>query len=193
MAPHSTREFQDSRGPLLGRVVLLLAAYTPVAVIAGLRGLPATVAWVSVALGLFGIAVWLLFLWWLPERQRRTSIVKDPHFIDSEVNAYIVSILLPVVAAANPALTDWLAYGVCAVLILLVAFAAELWAVNPITYAFGLRAARAVIDGERRVVLVRGSLGPEGKREVVRRIGVTLLFKDESQELADEAEELTGQ
>jgi hypothetical protein len=104
--------------------------------------------------------------------------VEGPEYIDSEVTGYIVSILLPVVAASRPGFHDWLAYGVCAVLILLVAFAAELWSANPITYAFHMRAARAVVDGKPRVVLVRGHMGQGEIKAVARRLGVTLVLGD---------------
>jgi len=172
----TVQEFQHPSGPLAGRVILLLAAYAPVAVIAGLRGLPSTAGKVALGLGLIGIALWISFLWWLRDRGPRTRDVGDLELIDSEVTGYIVSLLLPVIAASKPATADWLAYGACALLILLVAFAAELWAVNPITYFFGLRAARAVVDGRSRVVLVRGALVRAGQLPVVSRLGVTLIL-----------------
>jgi hypothetical protein len=81
-----------------------------------------------------------------------------------------------VIVASKPATADWLAYGACAFLILLVAFAAELWAVNPITYLFGLRAARAIVDGTPRVVLVRGTLVEVGELPVISHLGVTLIL-----------------
>jgi hypothetical protein len=157
-------------------VVLLLAAYSPVALIIGLRSLPAKLGWLAIAVGVLGILIWVACLGWLPDRQRRTSIVEDAQFIDSEVTGYIVSILLPVVAASRPGPADWVAYCACAILILLVAFAAELWSVNPITYAFNMRAARAVVDGKPQIVLVRGQLESDGAKVIVRRVGVTLVL-----------------
>jgi hypothetical protein len=176
MTRASAREFQHPAGPLPGRLILLAAAYSPVAVVGGLRGLPSAPAYIAAGLGLAGIGLWILFLRWLGGRGPRNRDVREAELIDSEVTGYIVSILLPVIAASAPDLNDWLAYGVCAALILVVAFAAELWAVNPITYLFGLRAARALIDGTPRVVLVRGILGPAGERLVIERIGVALIL-----------------
>ena len=170
-------EFAVSAGPLPGRLVLLAAAYAPVAVIAGVRATPRLAGWVSLISGALGVIVWIAFLVWLPQRQPRQATIERPEFIDAEVTGYIVSILLPIVAASEPTLQDLLAYGLCAALILLVAFAAGLWAVNPITYAFGIRAARATVDGKPQVILVRGGTVREGVMMVVRRLGVTLILE----------------
>jgi hypothetical protein len=172
----TAKEFQHPSGPVAGRVILLLAAYSPVAVIAGLRGLSSTAGEVALGLGVVGVALWIVFLWWLRDRGSRPREVNELELIDSEVTGYIVSLLLPVIVASKPATADWLAYGACAFLILIVAFAAELWAVNPITYLFGLRAARAIVDGTPRVVLVRGSLVEAGELPVASRLGVTLIL-----------------
>lgn len=172
----SPPEFESRSGPRLGRLILLFAAYAPVAVIVGVRGVPSTLAWAGVALGMLGVATWVWFLWWLPRRQVRESTVEGAQFIDSEVTGYIVSLLLPVVAASRPGLNDWLAYVICGALILAVAFFAELWSVNPVTYAFRMRAARAKVDGVPQVILVRGPLGDDGARGVTHRLGVTYLL-----------------
>jgi hypothetical protein len=171
-----SREFEPTAGPLSGRVLLLFASYSPVAVIAGLRGLPGTFGCVAVGTGALGAAVWICFLLWLPNRQARECQIAGARFVDAEVTGYIVSILLPVVAASKPVLEDWLAYGACATLILLVAFSAELWSINPITYAFGLRAARATVDGKTQVILVRDQVVPDGVYFVARRAGVGVVL-----------------
>jgi len=173
-------EREKPSGPLVGRLILLLAAYAPIAVIAGLRAMPAAGGWVAALVGVLGIAIWACFLNWLPRRQPRESVVEWSEFIDSEVTGYIVSLLLPVIAVSRPDLHDWLAYGVCAALILVVAFAAQLWSVNPITYLCGMRAARAVVDGEPLIVLVRGPLGGSDRKTITRRLGVTLVLGDSS-------------
>jgi hypothetical protein len=166
-------------GPASGRVVLLVAAYAPVMVLVGLRGLPSCAGWLLVGAGVIGVLTWAAFLLWLRSRTERTLTLEDPEFIDAEVTGYIVSILLPLVAADdNPSTGDWLAYGLCAVLVLVVAFQAGLWAVNPITYAFRMRAARAVIDGRPRIVLVSGTLGTNPEKIVTNRLGVTLILRD---------------
>lgn len=179
----STRkDTERSSGPLLGRLILLFASYAPVAVIVGLRCLPGLAGVFVLSVGGAGIAIWAAFLWWLPSRQTRTVRVAEAEFVDAEVTAYIVSILLPVIAASKPRLFDWFAYTVCALLILIVAFAAELWSVNPITYAFRFRAARATVDGKPQVVLVRGELGQDGLKVVSSRIGVTLVLESSIEE-----------
>lgn len=175
-----SKEFESSKGPILGRLILLFAAYAPVVVIIGLRGIPADLAWSALGLGILGVIVWIWFLRWLPHRQARDVNVKGAHYIDAEVTGYIVSLLLPVVATSSSALNDWLAYLICGALILLVAFSAELWSVNPITYAFGMRAARAIVDDEPRVILLRGALLEDGPRLAVRRIGVTYVLESAS-------------
>ena len=169
-------ELQPGAGPLSGRLILLIAAYSPVVIIAGLRGVPTTAGWISLGVGLFGVCLWTLFLLWLPQRQPRDVKIDAIEPMDTEVTGYIVSLLLPVIAASRPRLNDWIAYGVCAVLVLVVAFAARLWAVNPITYLFRLRPALLTINGRAEVALVHTCLVDTTNRQVVRRLGVLLLL-----------------
>jgi hypothetical protein len=102
----SSTEFESRSGPLTGRVILLLSAYAPVVGLVGIRGWPDPVAVVALAAGLAGTALWFAFLLWLPRRQPRSIELRDPEPIDAEVTGYIVSLLLPVVAAANPSTGD---------------------------------------------------------------------------------------
>lgn len=175
----ASSEFESLRGPLPGRLILLVTAYAPVVVLVGLRATPCPAGWVAVVAGVLGIVVWIAFLLWLPNRQAEEAIVEDLEFVDAEVTGYVVSLLLPVVAASNPTTGDWVAYVVCAALILIVAFYASLWSVNPVTYALGLRAARATVDGKPgTVVLVRGDPGVRNKKIVISRVGVLLVHGD---------------
>ena len=95
--------------------------------------------------------------------------------VDGEVGAYIVSILLPLVAAGDPTAGDLVAYGLCGVLILCVAYVSNLALVNPLIYFLGYRVARATVDGERTVVLIKKSAELAGDVTVVRAVGVTFI------------------
>lgn len=164
------------KGPALGRLVLLFSAYAPVALIIGARVAPDRVGYVALGVGLFGIFAWTAFLLWVPHAQTRTVEVADTEVVDTEVTAYIVSLLLPIVAAVKPDLGDLVAYGLCALLILYIAYVSDLAAFNPFVYGFGYRVARTMIDGSPTLVLVGDPASAEGEVEVVQRIGVTVIL-----------------
>lgn len=166
---------RSADGPVAGRIILLVGAYAPVAIIIAARALPACAGWVSLGVGIFGLVAWLSFLLWLPARQPREAPVSDIEPVDGEVGAYIVSILLPLVAAGDPTAGDLVAYGLCGVLILCVAYVSNLALVNPLIYFLGYRVARATVDGERTVVLIKKSAELAGDVTVVRAVGVTFI------------------
>lgn len=162
-------------GPVLGRIALLIGAYAPVAIIIAARALPACAGWVALGVGIIGLSAWIAFLVWLPARQPREASVSEVEPIDGEVGAYIVSILLPLVAAGDPSFGDLIAYGLCGVLILFVAYISNLALVNPLIYFFGYRPARATVDGERTIVLIKQSATVDGDVTVVRAVGITFI------------------
>lgn len=162
-------------GPVGGRLVLLVGAYAPVALIIAARALPSCAGWVALVIGVVGLGAWTVFLRWLPGRQPREVVVTAIEPIDGEVSAYIVTILLPLVAAADPSSGDLVAYTLCGVLVLLVAYVSNLALVNPLIYVFGYRVARASVDGERTVVLIKSSANLHADVTVVRAVGVTFI------------------
>jgi hypothetical protein len=168
---------RQSDGPVAGRLVLLVGAYAPVAIIIAARTLPSSAGWGALGIGISGLLAWIGFLIWLPARQPREASVSEVEPIDGEVSAYIVSILLPLVAAGDPSSGDLVAYGLCGVLILLVAYVSNLALANPLIYFFGYRVARATVDGQRTIVLLKQSAELEGNVTVVRAVGVTLISK----------------
>lgn len=163
-------------GPIAGRLVLLFGAYAPIGLIVGARAIPACPGYVAVGVGLVGLVTWLSFLYWLPHAQPRTADVEEIEPIDSEVTGYIVSILLPLVAAGQPTTGDLVAYGICGALVLFVAYVSNLAAVNPLIYLFRFRVARAVIDGEPTVALAYDPHESKGEVHLVQAIGVTLIL-----------------
>jgi hypothetical protein len=167
----------NHRGPVLGRLVLLAGAYAPAALIIGARTAPALVGWVAVGLGVAGIGVWSLFLTWLPHAQPREIELAAVEPADTEVTAYIASYLLPILAATSPTTGDIVAYVLCGVLILVVAFAADLGSVNPVVYLFRLRVMRARVNDEGVIILIRGV--PEAGTTVVatQALGVVLMLR----------------
>jgi hypothetical protein len=160
----------------LGRVLLLIGAYAPVALIVGARVVPDDVGYAALVVGAFGAAAWISFLLWVPHGQTRTVEAAETELVDTEVTAYIVSLLLPIVAAGKPGTGDLLAYGLCAILILYIAYVSDLAAFNPFVYAFGYRVARTTIEGRPTLVLVADPTEGSGPVEVVQRIGVTVML-----------------
>lgn len=156
---------------------MLFGAYAPVAIIIAARVLPCTIGWVALVLGVGGVGVWVSFLIWLRSHQPRDAEVVEVEPIDDEVTGYIVSILLPLVAAGDPSSGDLIAYGICGVLILLVAYVSDLAVANPLIYLLGFRVARARVAGETTIVLVDDLDAPEGDVTVRRALGVTYVPK----------------
>ncbi|MTD44865.1 hypothetical protein GKE82_11325 [Conexibacter sp. W3-3-2] len=162
----------------LGRLVLLLSAYAPVLIVAGIRGLDAYAAFIAIGIGIGMLVAWAVVLACLPRGQQRDVQVDEIEPIDAEVTGYIVSILLPAVAAGTPTTQDWVAYSLCAVLILVVAYFAKLWSVNPLVYLAGMRAVRVTISGTQHVALAR-DLPQQGHTAVIRRLaGVLFIAPD---------------
>jgi hypothetical protein len=128
-----------------------------------------------------GIGTWVAFLCWLPSAQSRDVEATAVQPVDAEVTGYIASYLLPVVAATSPSAGDIAAYVVCAVLFLVVAFVADLGSVNPVVYLFGLRVARADIDGRHVVILAKELPRPRQRIRVARGVGVVLVLGPEDQ------------
>jgi hypothetical protein len=175
-------EFSKAQEPTLGRVLLLIGAYAPVALIIAARVIPNGVGWAALGVGLAGVGGWLAFLWWVPGRQTRTVEIDDFDLVDTEVTAYIVSLLLPVVVAIKPDTGDLIAYGLCAALILFVAYVADLAAFNPFVYLFGYRVGRGTIEGEPSIILSRNPRSTRGDVEIVRAIGVTVIVEAVTEE-----------
>jgi len=171
------RRRRSGEGPIAGRLILLFGAYAPVAIIIAARVIPCTIGWVALVLGIAGVGVWVSFLIWLRRHQPRGAEVVEVEPIDDEVTGYIVSILLPLVAAGDPSSGDLVAYGICGVLILFVAYVSDLAVANPLIYLLGFRVARARVTGETTIVLVDDLDAPEGDVTVTRALGVTYVPK----------------
>ena len=143
----------------LGRISLLIGAYAPAFAILGLRiGLD------TVGLALLGIAAagsgwWLWFLLRVVKRRQPWDVeIQAAEPIDRDVTAYVATYLLPVLAAKPENDTGYVAYGLAAFLILVVAYRADLGAVNPLAYLFRYRAYRVAADDGVRIVLSRSLL-----------------------------------
>lgn len=174
MSASPTRE-----GALLGRLVLLGSAYAPAAVIVGFRVLPHPIGIAAIGLGMVGLGAWTAFLLWLPKAQSRDAIPTAVTPIDGEVTAYIASYLLPIIAASSPDAGDIAAYAICAALFLVVAFVAGLGSVNPVVYLFGLRVARAEIEGKHVIVLAKELPQVGARITIARGVGVVLVLSPE--------------
>ena len=146
------------------------------ALIIAARVVPETIGWIALGVGVLGVATWVGFLAWAPHGHSWTSEVSDPDPVDTEVTAYIVSLLLPIVAAVSPDLGDVIAYCICGALILFVAYVSDLAAFNPFVYLFGYRVLRADVDGEPAIVLSRDPEDTRGRLDVVRAMGVTVIL-----------------
>ncbi len=141
----------------LGRVSLLIGAYAPAVAVLGLRIGLTTIGWALIGASLVATAWWLWFLLRVVKRRQTWDITIDAaEPIDRDVTAYVASYLLPVLAARPEHDTGYLAYSLAAFLILVVAYRADLGAINPLAYLCGYRAYRvSAADGVRLVLSKR--------------------------------------
>jgi hypothetical protein len=172
---------------LPGRLILLGSAYAPVALIVGSRLLPHKGGCIVLGVGALGVGIWIAFLYWLAHSQPYEVELNDFESIDTQVTGYIASLLLPVVAVASPSAGDIVAYAICAALILIVAFAADLGAANPIVYLAGLRVGRATLEGRRMIVLFRDA--PTGDEPIFASAAAGVILLDKETEQTDSARE----
>ena len=162
----------------LGRLLLLAGAYSPALVVLGLRAGLDRCGLILIGAGCAGVIIWLVFLLKVvPQRQRWEIEVVTAEPVDRDVTAYIATYLLPVLAAKPEHGTGIAAYALAAVLILIVAFRADLGAVNPLAYVFGYRAFRVSAADGVRIVLSRSSIVKDSKWEVQEAAGVMLATK----------------
>lgn len=156
---------------VLGRVLLFLGAYAPAAIIVSLRvGFSVT----GVFIGVIGIALtvtWVVYLQWLVPRGRISEYtIRESHSMDQEFTAYLATYLFPVVATAPADTGEVIAYVITFFVILIVAFRADLGAVNPIAYAFGYRIVRVVDTSNERLIFITRTSVAAGETWEVREI-----------------------
>lgn len=151
--PMDARSSFDKTAPL-GRVSLLIGAYAPVLAVLGLRIGLDTTGVILVTVAALATVWWLWFLLCVVKHRQTWDITVDAaEPIDRDVTAYVASYLLPVLAAKPEHDSGYVAYALAGFLILVVAYRADLGAINPIAYLCGYRAYRvSAADGVRTVL-----------------------------------------
>jgi hypothetical protein len=168
----------DNTAPL-GRVSLLIGAYAPMLIVLGLRIGLGCLGWVLIGVGLAAVAWWLWFLLVVVKRRQRWEIrVLSAEPVDRDVAAYVASYLLPVLAAKPEHSSTYAAYGLAAALILIVAYRADLGAINPLAYLCGYRAYRISADQSVRIVLSRSVMAQGAVWELQDAAGIVVAAKE---------------
>lgn len=181
-----TRRSFDQRAPL-GRFMLMFGAYGPVLAILGLRIGFKTAGFALLGAAALGAATWSFFLVDIAEhRQRRRCTVKSASALDSNVAAYVASYLLPVLAAKTTGTSTYIAYGLAAALILIVAYRADLGAINPLAYIFGFRAYSATIGNDTLTVLSRWQLDADTAWDLQTVAGIVIARRPEDDLAAEQ-------
>ena len=174
---HAQASF-DKTAPL-GRVSLLVGAYAPVLAVLALRiGLSAA-GRILIVVALLGTGWWLWFLLHVVKQRQTWEItISAAEPIDRDVTAYVASYLLPVLAAKPEHDTGYLAYGLAAFLILVVAYRADLGAINPLAYMCGYRAYRVSAEDGVRIVLSRGLIGKGATWQLQEAAGIVVAARE---------------
>jgi hypothetical protein len=125
----------------------------------GLRIGLGIVGWILIGIAIVSVVWWLWFLLHLvPQRQAFEITIISAEPIDRDVTAYIATYLLPVLAAKPEHDSGYAAYALAGFLILVVAYRADLGAINPLAYLCGYRAYRVTSADGVRIVLSRSLL-----------------------------------
>lgn len=173
--------------------MLMFGAYGPVLAILGLRIGFKAAGFALLGAAALGAAVWSFFLLDIAEhRQRRRVTVKSASPLDSNVAAYVASYLLPVLAAKTTGTSTYIAYGVAAVLILIVAYRADLGTINPLAYIFGFRAYTVSIGNDSITVLSRWRLEADTSWDIQTVAGIVIARRP-GDELAAEQRAIAAQ
>jgi hypothetical protein len=162
-------------------MTLLVGAYAPALVVFGLRHGVVTRRgpdWAGIgvcAAGVLGAAWWITCLEsFVTRRQAFELTLTSAEPADRDVTAYIASYILPILAAKPGGLTDYLAYGLAAALILVVAYRADLGAINPLAYVLGYRSYRISAEDGVRIVLSRWRLDPGSTWQMQEAAGMVV-------------------
>lgn len=148
----------DKTAPL-GRISLLIGAYAPVLAVLGLRIGLGTLGCILIASASVATAWWLWFLLRVVKQRGEDEFKIDgAEPVDRDVTAYVASYLLPVLAAKPEHDSGYAAYALAGFLILVVAYRADLGAINPLAYLCGYRAYRVTSSDGVRIVLSRSLL-----------------------------------
>lgn len=97
--------------------------------------------------------------------------------LDRDVAAYVASYLLPVLAAKPEQTSGYVAYALAAALILMVAYRADLGAINPLAYLCGYRVFRVTSADGVRIVLSKHLLFKDSEWKVRDTAGLTVVGK----------------
>jgi len=169
----------DKTAPL-GRLTLLVGAYAPMLAVLGLRIGPDLLGIILCAVALAATIWWLWFLLRVVKhRQAYNLTLKSAEPADRDVTAYVATYVLPVIVGKPEHITGYLAYGLAGFLILVVAYRADLGAINPLAYLCRYRAYRVSAEGGARIVLSRSQLIEGNTWQVQEVAGMIVAKADE--------------
>lgn len=180
----------DKTAPL-GRISLLIGAFAPALAVLGLRIGLGTAGRILVVAAIVGTSWWLWFALRVVKRRQTWDItVEAAEPLDRDVAAYVATYLLPVLAAKPEHDTGYVAYALAAFLILVVAYRADLGAINPIAYLCGYRVYRVSAEDGVRIVLSRALLVKDTSWQLQEAAGIVVTAKRLAGNQENEEEEL---
>jgi hypothetical protein len=132
---------------MISRLLLTVSAYSPLAILTGIRVTDAFLSWALIGGGVLAGLCLYLNLWHAgsanPADPLRVVEVTD---LAGDFPSYLMTYLLPFVVVVHPSPRDLVALGVFGLLLLYVSFQSSTVAVNPWIYVIGLRLYSGRID-----------------------------------------------
>lgn len=132
---------------MISRFLLTVSAYSPLAILLGIRVTDAFLSWALILAGVLA-GMCLYFNLWHAERANPADPLRIADVTDQagDFPPYMMTYLLPFVFVANPSPRDLAALCVFGLLLLYVSFQSNSVAVNPWIYVIGLRLYSGRID-----------------------------------------------
>jgi len=132
---------------MISRLLLTLSAYSPLAILTGIRVTDPLLSWALIGGGIFaGLCLYLNL--WLAAKANPADPLRMVDVTDrsGDLPSYLMTYLLPFVIVVNPSPRDLAALCLFGLLLLYVSFQSSTIAVNPWIYVIGLRLYNGRID-----------------------------------------------
>jgi hypothetical protein len=159
----------DTVGETLLRGRLLLSSYAPLSAILYAR-IDGNIRYLFAGLAIAGLLDAARLTWLGSRVAAAPRSFVDVRDAGGEVAAYVATYLLPFLAAPHPDTGDLWAYGIFALVVIVVTLRSNLGAVNPTIYLLGWRVvAVTLLDGRQRYLVCRQVPAP-GERVPIREL-----------------------
>jgi hypothetical protein len=172
-----SRGVRDGVGQTLLRGRLLFSSYAPLNAILFAR-IDGGERFVFAALAIVGLLDASRLTWLAGRVAQAPRIFVDVRDAGAEVAGYLATYLLPFLAAPHATTSDVWAYGIYAIVVIVITLRSNLGAVNPTIYLLGWRVVTVTLQDGRERFLICRHVPRSGERVGVRELYGVLQAQD---------------